>query len=141
MKTKLWSKYLFYIVFILLVVFLRQTHGIMTFTNKDFSTNYFSVVVSSILGVCIGLILGLEHLVMEIRKQGNWKVNFSKLIIAGLPSLYLALANIITYSGLPFLQNTLGYPFLYLSTNFTVGYVNYFQLILGYIIITSCYKN
>lgn len=119
MKTKLWSKYLFYIVFILLVVFLRQTHGIMTFTNKDFSTNYFSVVVSSILGVCIGLILGLEHLVMEIRKQGN----------------------IIIYSGLPFLQNTLGYPFLYLSTNFTVGYVNYFQLILGYIIITSCYKN
>jgi hypothetical protein len=91
-------------------------------------------------GVCIGLFLGLEHFINEIRKEGNWKVNLPKLILVGLPSLYFSLTHIFMYSGIKLQENVIGAQIFYLLRYFSADYVILFQLISGYIITTSVYK-
>lgn len=140
MKIKSWLKYLIYSLSIISLLFLR-TSNIFTFFNKqDLSINYCNMVISMILGVCIGLFLGLEHFINEIRKEGRWKVNLPKLILMGLPSLYFSLTHIFIYSGIKLLENVIVAQMLYLLRYFLVDYIILFQPIFGYIIITSVYK-
>ena len=64
----------------------------------------FYLVISLLLGVCIELILGLDHLLSELRKDGMWKY---------------PLHNFFRYGS---------------------GYISLFQVILGYVVITSFFK-
>jgi hypothetical protein len=142
MKIKSWLKYLIYITIIIFIIVLKE------YVQKLFSDAYyryelgsifFYVVISSFLGICIGLFLGLEHLFSELGKEGTWKINLPKLIIVGLPSLYISIANIWVFGGSKFLHNIIPYPLINLL-RYGSGYVSLFQMILGYVIITSFFK-
>jgi hypothetical protein len=75
----------------------------------------------------------------EKRKEGRWKINVPKLILMGLPSLYFSLYVFIFYSHVPFVRNTLIQPIeFFLRVNMT--FMDIFQLLFGYIVITSLYK-
>jgi len=86
----------------------------------------------------IGLLLGLEHLIPEIRKEGTWVINIPKLLLMGIPSLYFSLAVFIYYSSNQLVRN-ISYPIGILLTN-NQSFIEVFPLILGYSIITSFYK-
>ena len=143
MKIKSWSKYFIYMCFILLMVFWGQ--HVFQVIERDrvklfiFPYLYFSAMTIIFYG-SIGLILGLEHLICEIKKEGTWKINLPKIILMGLPSLYFSLAYIIYYSNFTFMRNILEYPILKLMENYS-GFLSLFPLILGYLIITSFYKH
>lgn len=92
-----------------------------------------------LINVGIGLLLGLEHLISEIRKDGTLKVNLHKIILMGLPSLYFSLTYFLGYSNNRFVQNILAYPIIKLLTYYS-SFVFVFQLILGYDVIRSFYK-
>lgn len=51
---------------------------------------------SYVIFIFIGILIGLEHFVIQCRKQGKWSINITKLLILGIPSFifafYLALA-------------------------------------------------
>lgn len=142
MKIKSWLKYLIYIILIFFLIVLRE------YVEKLFSASYYRYedpaifcygVISLLLGICIGVFLGLEHLFKEIGKEGMWKINLPKLILVGLPSLYFSLANIWMLSGSQIMQEVIAYPLLYLF-RYGSGYVSLFQMILGYVVITSFFK-
>jgi hypothetical protein len=104
-----------------------------TYFKRNFSVNYSYIVISLLIGISIGLLLGLEHFIIEIRKEGRMKLNFPKLIFIGLPALYTSLGFLWIYSGI------FAYPLIYLF-RYGSGCVPTSQLILGYIVITSFYK-
>lgn len=140
MKRKSWLKYLIYFPLIFFLIVLRQ------FVEKSFSASYYRfeypemfyyMVISLLLGVCIGLFLGLEHLIRELGKEGKWKINLPKLILVGLPSLYFSLSNIWILCGNQFIREIIAYPLF----RYGSGDVSLFQVILGYVVITSFYKN
>ncbi len=138
MKLKSWLKYLIYIALIFFIIALRE-HVEKLLSDSYYrqeSTMFFYLVISLLLGVCIGLLLGLEYLLGELRKKGIWKINFPKLILVGLPSLYFSLTNICFLSGSQFLRDIIAYPLHYLM-RYGLGYVSLFQMVLGYVIITS----
>lgn len=141
MKTKLWLKYLIYIVLISFLIFVRSYVGNLftAYFKREFQYNYFYVVITTLLGVCIGVLLGIEHFIKERRNEGTWNINMPKLILVGLPSLYLSLTNILIYSKIDFFH-TLAYPLLYLL-KLGSSYVILFQLILGFVVITSFNKS
>jgi hypothetical protein len=87
----------------------------------------------------IGILIGLHSYIIESKKLGTWKINFRKLIIIGLPSLYFSLNYIWILSGSKFLRDIIAYP-LHLLNRFGFGYVSLFQVIFGYLLITSIYK-
>ncbi|MFS0874037.1 MULTISPECIES: hypothetical protein [Paenibacillus] len=59
-----------------------------------------SVVFSVFFPIFFGLLLGLLRFFELLRKSGEWKINWIKLCIFGLPSLYVSLFPILFWSGL-----------------------------------------
>lgn len=138
MKVKSWTKYFIYMCLILIIVFWGQhVFGVYkqnaqkTFNFRPYYYNILMIIFYS----SIGSLLGLEQLICEIRKKGNWVFNFPKAILIVIPSLYFSLAIFIYYSNIPLLSVHLK-GLIEERTNF----INAFQIILGYSIITSFYK-
>ena len=141
MKLILWIKYLVYAALIFLMIVIKEYISSLfnTYFKYNFSVNYSYMIISLLIGISIGILLGLEHFIIEIRKVGGIKFNAPKLILVGLPALYISLYFIWIYSGISFLQNVVAYPLMYLLRYGSVC-VPLSQLILGYIVITSFYK-
>lgn len=103
------------------------------------TNNPFLIFLGSIIiFIVLGLLLGLERLVAEMRKEGKWGINLPKIIFLGIPSLYFSIGTFIYYyCPIVFVQVTLCYPLrFFLQGNF----ISVFQMILGYTICTSFIK-
>ncbi|OLS03036.1 hypothetical protein [Tissierella creatinophila] len=142
MKNNNWLKYSGYILLIAALIYLdgyveKQQY---IYQRETFNLSFVYFAISMIIKISIGLLLGLEYIIKEIRKEGNWKINLSKIILMVIPSLYFSMSylfmylyndnliyRILTYPGFIFIQNGSGFVFV-------------FQLVLGYSLITSFYK-
>ncbi|MCB2356765.1 hypothetical protein [Clostridium estertheticum] len=141
MKDKSWLKYFFVILIILFIVFSGQhiLDGINRNAQETYNTHpYLQNILMIIFYGGIGLLLGLEHLIHEIKKEGTWIMNVPKFLLMGIPSLYFSLAVFIYYSNNQLVQN-ISYPIGILLTS-NQSFIWVFPLILGYSIITSFYK-
>ncbi|HEY5535244.1 MAG TPA: hypothetical protein VIL99_09965 [Ignavibacteria bacterium] len=143
MKNKSWLKYFFIILIILFIVFTGQHvfDVIEKNAQETFNSNpYIQNILAIIFYGGIGLMLGLEHLITEIKKEGTWVINIPKLLLMGIPSLYFSLY-VFIYFGSEFVQAILAYPIrILLTTTSNQNFISIFPLILGYSIITSFYK-
>ncbi len=136
MKIKSWLKYFIYILLILIMVFWGQ--HVLAVIRENAKRNFnacYPYIITTIFYVGIGLLLGLEHLISEIKKEGVWKLNLPKIILMVVPSLYFSFGIFIYYNNL----TVLSFPIGILMKNGT-NFISIFQLILGYSIITSFYK-
>lgn len=141
MKRNPWLKYLIYIVLIFVMIYLRDYVGGLNaaYFKREFRINFYLMTINLLILIIIGLLLGVEHFISETRKDGVWKINFPKIILLGLPSVYFSLTNFLIYINNEFLRNIIAFPLMKLLMHGS-GYVSLFQLILGYVIITSFYK-
>jgi hypothetical protein len=144
MKIKPWLKYLIYSVLIIGLVILNeyvcQKHK-AAYYRMNFSVEYLYSAISMLICIGIGALLGLEQLLKEIKREGSWKVNIPRLLIIGLPSLYFAFSFLIMYITYhnSIIIRILIYPLFFLM-HFGTYYTAIFQLIFGYVMITSFYK-
>ncbi|GAA0182129.1 hypothetical protein SH2C18_45620 [Clostridium sediminicola] len=141
MNIKSWLKYLIYIVIIFVMIYIRNyVIGLYTaYFQREFRINLSLLTISMLITIGIGLLLGIEYFISEIKKEGLWKLNFPKIILLGVPSLYFSITQFAVYCKNQFWQNIIGFPWLKLQIN-SSSYVTLFQLIFGYVIITSFYK-
>lgn len=141
MKLKPWLKYLVFFALIYSLILLRgyvDQLFLASYQRFEEPAYYYYLVISLLVNTCIGVLLGLEYFINELIKEGRWKINLPKLLLVGLPSLYFSMTNIGFISN-PFLYEKLALPVLYLF-KYGTGFVSFFQVILGYVIITSPYK-
>lgn len=98
------------------------------------------MIWSTIIFILLGTLLGLEKLLLEMRTEGKWRINLPKVILLGIPSLYFSFGIVVMYyCPIAFIQQTLGYPIqFFLQSEF--NFLSIFQIILGYIIVTSFIK-
>lgn len=135
MKVKSWFNYLLIIVLIIVIVF-GVNYIFDKIENLQWIVNPF--IISIIFHIIIGLLLRLEHLLLEIKKSGSWRVNVAKLVLLGIPSLYFSFG-IFIYFGLgKFLPSVLTHPIAILISK--IDFLAIFQIILGYSLISSFYK-
>ncbi len=133
-------KYLFVIVLIILYIILfnvifseirkneQQTYQINFMLNTSLRFIYY---------FGFGLIFGISTFKIEIKKVGKFKLNIPKIIIMGIPSLFLSfLVYLFSYIGIyiPVINDI---PY-FLSFNNNTSSV--FSILFGYIAITSFYK-
>ncbi len=97
--------------------------------------SYFSLkhLVTLIITVILGMLFGLETFIRNITKTGKWTINLRRLIIIGIPLLFLS----IEYFDFIILNNILGMGNQLLTTP---GRESFFRLMLGYILISSFEK-
>ncbi len=136
-KLKSWLKYTIYFILLMFLIYLKMYFN-KKFVDKDtFQFHYYALVISFIIGIGLGLLLGLEHFIGEMKKRGRWRINLPKLILVAVPCFYFSLSYVIMASSLPLpIINTLFYPTIFIHRYFT-GYEVFLQLITGYILLTS----
>lgn len=141
MKLLAWLKYLLYLFCILILVIIKGyiARKYTSIFKSTFNSNYLLLLTSVFIGIGIGLLIGLEHLIHEAKKVGVWCLKLPKLILLGIPALYISLTPLILYCGIPFIQNIIGYP-LIRFLHYNQHSIDLFQLIFGYVIITCFYK-
>lgn len=140
MRTKVWIKYLLYILVIGLLVFFEDyaCYKLKVNWQRSFGTRfsyYYFIFIPIIFNIMVGLILGFEHFVKEFKTIGNWRINAPKLVVMGVPSLFFSLANLFGLLNITVLRRI-----LWRMVNSGTYFVTLSQVILGYIIITSFYK-
>jgi len=138
MKEKSWFKYLLIIMLIISVVFCENYMLDKIKTMQWSISLVIEAFVFFVFYISIGLLIGLEHLIQEIRKTGSWRINIAKLVLLGIPSLYFSCGNSIYFGLGKFLPNVITYPIAMLIGNNNL--LSIFQIVLGYSIISSFYK-
>jgi hypothetical protein len=93
-----------------------------------------------IIKMGIGFVLGLDYIINENKKEGPWKVNLPKIILMVIPAFYLSISYLAMYrfDGST-IYKILTYPmFIFMQNDSSFIFVS--QLIVGYLLITSFYK-
>lgn len=135
-------KYLILISLLFVIIFGGQNVLESMKQNVEVTYNYnfyFQTIVMFVFYVVIGLVIGLDRLILEIRKEGVWAINIPKIVLMGLPALYFSLGIFLFSSSNTFVNAVLGYPINMLFKTGT-NFIPIFQLIFGYTIITAVYK-
>lgn len=90
MKNNNWLKYFLYAV--VLICYIALSDKIIVFLNNQYYhltiNSFLSLLGRTIIYIIVGLLLGLESLLLQTRKEGKWRVNLPKVIFLGIPSLY-----------------------------------------------------
>ncbi|MDD7794145.1 hypothetical protein [Clostridium sp. 'White wine YQ'] len=140
MKNKNWLMYFIYaLIFACYILF--SSKMIISLDKESKATfNIMPVLIwSSVLFIGLGLLLGVERFLLEIKKEGRIRVNLPKIIFLGLPSLYFSLGLFLAYSPIMFFRQTFTYPILRLLL-IKSDFLAIFQIIFGYVLITSFVK-
>ena len=134
------SKYVTFLFGLLMYValsgnFLKyiEAHYVATFRLKPI----FYALMLLLFYVGIGILMGL-HIFINNRnkKDSKLKINTNKLLIIGVPILYFSLFNIFPF--LNFMVMRFGLSMF--NVFFEKAVIVSFQILLGYITITSFYK-
>lgn len=88
--------------------------------------------------MALGALLGIEHLITERRKTGRWKLNLPKTIFMVIPSLYLSVTYLLYFTVIGCIYNPL--IGLLVSNRYGLDIISVSQVLFGYFIITSFYK-
>ena len=140
---KSWIRHFIYFVLLIVLVVLSIIVGKLSarYFSVEWRPNYLYLLLSYIIFTCIGFVLGLEHFYKQIKKHGKWHCNLPKLLLIGLPAFYVSLTNLIIFSYIDLLNNTIGATLIYLYQSSGGGYVNLFQIIFGLTLITGFYRD
>ena len=140
MKKNYWLFYFLYAVIFFAYIFFSNKMFYVLNEQRSNTFEFFpGLIWSTVIFVILGVLLGLEKFILERRKEGHWEVNLPKVIFLGIPSLYLAFGVFLYYCPLEFVNQTLTYPLRL----FLEGYSSFwsvFQMIFGYVVVTSFYK-
>ncbi|MBL4931220.1 hypothetical protein [Clostridium paridis] len=140
MKKKSWLMYLIYALIFACYILFSSKLFISLDKESKVTFNVIPILIwSSVLFIGLGVLLGVERFLLEIRKEGRLRVNLPKFIFLGLPSLYFSLGLFLAYSPINFFKQTFTYPILRLLL-IKSDFLAIFQIIFGYVLITSIVK-
>ncbi|MGF7056532.1 hypothetical protein [Brassicibacter mesophilus] len=142
MNKKFWKRYFIYSILIISIAFIGEfafrsvrLNFSKTFRFNPYTYNFLAVFLYG----AIGVLLGLEYFLQQLKKKGRWKMNLPKLILIGVPALYFSLYSLLYYSPFQFIGQIISIPITFLIEGVS-SYLAVFQVILGYVAITSFFK-
>lgn len=141
---KNWVNNLFVYLGFLVIVILVFIFGLKYQLHLDvqarttFQTNN-SIVFSVLFPFFLGLLLGLLRFIDLLRKTGEWSINWIKLCVFGLPSLYVSLFPLIYWTGLSISYHDLPLGYLLVTSGTTAYTIS--GLILGFLLFYVLERN
>ena len=128
MKSRSFGKYLIYLIFIigLYIIGTLLLDKCYAEARITFVYNYWLITLIKIIFYGgIGAVLGLDSFLVELKREGKWKLDILRLIILGIPSLIFSIPYIMIL--IP-ISNSF-------SSVFTIS-----SIVFGYTMISSIYK-
>jgi hypothetical protein len=112
---------------------------------KVFIHNWLNVMLLYfVLCFFLGVLLGIEYFIKKYIQKGKWKIDRTRLIIIGTPLLFLSVSFLLIspYGFFPNVIFTHTVIFLLIDNKIFIDKIlSFSQIILGYIFITSFYKD
>lgn len=137
------NNWLVYFVYsLILLCYIMLSNQILSYIDKQSQITFDAlpfIIWSSVLYVILGLLLGLDKLLLEIRKEGKWEVNLPKVLFLGIPSFYFSIGMFIYFCPIDFVRQVLAGPIILLLKS-KVEFIPIFQMIFGFTISTSFIK-
>ncbi len=146
------NKWLFYLVYaIVLSVYVFFAIQVITYLTEQRFTSFNNMplaIVSPLVFVVLGFLIGAGHLISQRENEGRWKINLPQIIFIGIPLLYFSFGiEFWIYNASNFISEIIFAPFRYIifSNNDLLretfsSFSTVFKVLLGYIIITSIIK-
>ncbi|MGM7680792.1 hypothetical protein ACSVDA_01435 [Cytobacillus sp. Hm23] len=131
-KIKEYTIYL--IVFIVFWFFKSKFDNWFNAEWERFSISFYMYTALYVISNFIfGIVIGLPIFYKEIRNKGKWKLHLEKLLLLGIPAMFIVT---ISYFYLP------RYPLFFelQAHSWESGLSLYATIFLGYVIISSVYK-
>jgi len=129
-----YKKIVKYAVFAFLLICLLYFKGVIDtkvigFTRRLFMVYPFVyyIIFSNLI---VGLFFGIPHILKQVKKEGEWKVNVEKLIIFVLPTIIIVISLFSFAQSLRFFYNFFSRIF----------HPSIYCVFLGFLIMTSFYK-
>lgn len=126
------KRFIYYAVWTVVIGFaLYQGSEYQSYLTKQAETTYEikpRVIFTTIFPILVGMLLKLPELWIQ-RLSTKWGVDWPKLIVVGIPSLYISLELLLSFTPLapylPFLFyiSTTGYPTLPMVSGIVFGYI------------------
>lgn len=140
MREKYWLSYFVYaVVLVCYMIFSDKIlENIIKQSQRTFDMLPY-MIWSSIAFVILGVLLGLDKILVERKKVGKWKVNLPKVLFLGIPSLYFSISMFISLCPIDFIRQILSYPISGLLKS-DMNFIKAFQVVLGFTISTSFIK-
>lgn len=108
MKINTWFKNLIYLFAIAALFYggIILLNSYKAEVSRTFQQNYLQYILITLLFFGgIGVVLGFDHYLVQMKKKGMWRINIPKLLIVGLPSLILSIPPVLFFifnSGIPY---------------------------------------
>ena len=137
---RFWA-YIFYLVLFLGVIFLGLRYQAKLRENEGLAYHHLEAL-SSFFPLIIGMLLAAPHIFRMLMKKGCWKIDWIKLIVIGLPFLYITIVPIMYMIGilkvdLPFASYAMGG---YFGARLVMTFITINGIVAGYMVCTSFYK-
>ena len=130
MKSKNIVKYLGYLIIMAILYYCGNTILAKYYEDAKitFVYNYTMITIVQLIFLGgIGLVLGFDRILLEIKNEGKWKFDITRLIILGIPSLFFSI---------PYLVLRLMPLHKSFGNIFTIS-----SIVFGYTLISSLYKS
>ncbi|MCK1985487.1 MULTISPECIES: hypothetical protein [Peribacillus] len=134
--------YLTYLVVVLGVLFigLKYEQHLFTVSRETYEIKGYLLYESS-LPVFLGMMFAIPRLLQNFSKRGHWKVNWLRLVILGLPFLYLSIIPILYFTeAFKFDLPLSKFVFGYFGANGSTMLLSITGVVAGYILVTSFCK-
>lgn len=137
MKFKKYMLYILYVVLIyILVLFINWSDTLSrNYIKMNFEINILYSIIPIFISIILGVLMSIEYLFKQFKKNGAWKVNLNKLIFIVIPLLLLSFSLNIYYLNIfPNLSTIL------INLNSSIPSYLIFGILCGYNLATSFYK-
>jgi len=131
----------FYILYFCLIALIAISYNIASRYLQLYTAIYFSssiplFLTKEFLLMLFGVSFGLDYILKEIKKEGQWSIKIPRLVILALPCFVIFLIRLVVASPIPLALPKFLLPYSYFIYLTPV----LFQIFFGYILITSFFK-
>lgn len=135
-----WLIYSIYGLVLLIYIFISDKLLIMLDNIANSTYNSMPLnIVSMFIFIILGMLIGINHLFSEVKKQGIWKINLAQLILIAVLPLYFVLSCIILLLKIDLLTFLVSKQLMgYILRSSIIGII--LEILLGYALISSLYK-
>jgi hypothetical protein len=130
-------KYILYTAFVVTILYFGAIYQLQLI---EYQKMYYKVkpllIFSGVFPIFIGVVLRLPQLLSDIKQNKQWKIDWIKVFVVGLPSLYVSLYPLLFSFGIPLINSYL--TEIIFSTHFML--ITIAGVIFGYVLFDSLIK-
>lgn len=137
-----WKRFAFHFIYLTIIIFvvfqgLKYDNLLAQRAKETIDKDIYYWIYFTLFPIVVGSLLTVGRFVIRAKREGQWKVDWIKLTVIGIPMLYITLIPILSFT----LFLGINLPFAEYLMTFGAGKITFISgTIVGYVLLDSIYK-